>query len=508
MQNSKARIILIVAFIALANVALLAEMNLSYVGIIGLLLTVLLVYSRPEVLLVIFVIATSTTTAYHLFPKIIISDVDFYFTDILLILAFMIIFIKQDLRKMVYRLKNPVTYALLFFMFFVILAIVQSLQDGGMGDLTKAIAVGRPLLYYIIFIPTLIFLKDEKKAMWFVKALIVLCILVSCYMLFTAIFGRTMLQVWLKTAILKRSIIAVDIGNEGMILRQGRLRDIPGIALVIIILPIVIGLLVYNWKGKSLILYYSALFLGIITIVLNFTRTVWVSYVLMALLLLCMVRSKGHRYVNIAIASVVFLIVSTMILMLSPKYSDVGIVSFASKRFISFFVENVNTSTAIQRIVETKAALDELESHYLWGIGMSEVVEKKKIVYNDQEYYMTNIESLHNSYLNFVFKIGFPSLIAYLILIFIALRRSYLLFKNTERTLVKGISIGIFLSYMRIMINAVSQHYFWHMPSIAPITYLFALTEVLIDLDRKKKFVESPSKVLVKREQKVVSVRR
>jgi hypothetical protein len=508
MQDSKRRDILIVAAIALVNAILLARMNLAYTGVIGLLLTVVLVYKRPEVLLILFLVATSTTTSYHHFPKITVSAIDLYFTDILLILAFSIMIVKSDLRSVWRRLRNPTTYALLLFMAFVMISLVHTWVEQGTGEITKALAAGRPVFYYLLFIPAVVFLKDETKAMWFVKALIVLMILVSAYVLFTAIFGRTILHIWLKTAILRRSIRAVDVGSEGTVLRQGRLKDIPGIGLVVIVLPIVIGLLIYNWKGKSLTLYYVALFLGIIVIILNFTRTVWVTYMVMGFLMLFMVRSKSYRYVNIAFALVVFLIVSLMILMFSPRYSDIGIVSFAGKRLFSFFVENVNTSTAVQRIVESKAALDAVEGRWFWGIGMGEVVDHAKIVQNDQTYYLNNIESTHNSYLNFVFQIGWPSLVTFLVLSFLVLRRSYLLFKNSQRTIVKGVSIGIFLSYLRVMINAVSQHYFWYMSTTIPLVVLFALAEVFIDLDRTRKPVESPSKVLVKRDQKAVSVRR
>lgn len=508
MQNSKRKIFSIVAFISLVNVALLAEMNLAYVGFLGIVLIVLLVYNRPETLLIIFVVATSTTTPIQHFPKLNMGAVDFYFTDSLMILAFVIMFIKSDVRANLSRIRNPVVYSLLTFMALVVIGILHTIGDEGMSSLTKSIAIGRELFYYLLIIPAIAFLKDEEKALWFVKAIIVLSILVSCYIIFTAVFGRTIIHIWLKTAILKRSIEAVNVGSTEMVLRQGRLKDIPGISFIIIMLPLVIGLIVYNWRGKSLHLYYSALFLGIIVIIVNFTRTVWVSYIVMGILMLFLVRSKGHRYISIAIASTVFFIVATIILMLVPKYSDIGIISFMSKRFISFFVDNINTGTAIQRIVETKAALGALDGNYFWGIGISNTLERVRVMYNDQEYYLRQVASLHNSYINFIFKIGLPSLIAYLILSYFVLKRSYLLFKTTERSFVKGISIGIFLSYIRIMMNAVSQHYFWYMSTVTPIVYLFALCEVLIDLERKRRVVESPSTTVVKREPRLVSIRR
>jgi len=168
-------------------------------------------------------------------------------------------------------------------------------------------------------------------------------------------------------------------------------------------------------------------------------------------------------------------------------------------------MENINTQTAIQRIVETEAALDEIQNNYLWGIGIAGALKNHRIVYKDRIYILGDITSLHNSYLNIIFKIGIFPFIVYMVMSIIFLRRSYRLFKKSGRSYVKGLSIGLFLSYLRVMINAVSQHYFWHISSITPIVLLFALNEILIELDRRSPPVESTSTSLVESKASVVS---
>jgi hypothetical protein len=497
-------IVVVLAVIAFLNVLLLARMELSYVMVLAAVLLVAASYAKPGILILLFLIATSTVTDYHHFPKISVSSVDLYFTDILLLLSFLIIVLKYDVRSVTRRMKNPMTYALLVFLALVVVAIFADGQSSG-GNLTKAIASGRIPIYYLLYFPVIAFIDDEKKLMWFLKALVVLLILVSIYILFTAVAGKTIIHQWMKTAIAKKSIMAVDTGEDGMVLRKGRLRDIPGISFVIIVLPVILGMIVYGWRRSSLMFYYTALFLGMIVVVLNFTRTVWVSYIVMALVMWFMIKGRGYRYVKVAMASGLFVVIITVMLMLVPKYSNSGIVTFMGKRLMSFFVENVNTPTAVQRIVETKAALEEIEKHFFTGIGISAETDRKKITQNDTVYVISHMSYIHNSYLNIIFKIGIFPFIAYMIVCIVFLKRSYLLFRRTDRAYVKGLSIGLFLSFLRVMINAISQHYFWYMEAIAPLSILFGLNEVLIELDRKRTFREATTTSVAKSDRRALT---
>jgi len=505
LQSKNTNIVLVVAIISFINVLLLIKMQLFFINVIIMFVTITVAYLRPDALILLFLIATSTVTAYSHFPKIKIAEVDLFFTDVLLILAFVMLVLKYNFSRIVTKFKNPMAYSLIAFTILVILSIGLEVKNGDFSILTKAIATGRPLLYYLLFIPIVVFINDEKKLMSFIKVMIILSIVISIYIIFTAAVGKTIIHQWFKAAIVKNSIMAVDAGNSGMVVRHGRLRDIPGISYIIITLPMVIGLLMYNWKSKSVKLYYTTLFLGIIVIIVNFTRMVWVSYILITVIMLFITRGKEHRYIKIGMAGLTFVFVITISLMFVPKYSNARMVTFMSQRLLSFFVENVSTQTAVQRIVETKAALEEIETNYLWGIGISRSIESSRIMYNDRTYILNDISNLHNSYLNIIFKIGIFPFIAYMTMSIIFLRRSYRLFKTSRKSYVKGLSIGLFLSYLRVMLNAISQHYFWHISSITPIVVIFALNEVLIELDSKDAYPESKSTSLVQGKRSAVS---
>jgi len=498
-------IILVVAFIALLNVFLLWRLQLSYVNVFILCLSAIVIYMKPESLLLFFLIATSTVTDPRFFPKLMVANVDLYFTDLLLLFSFAYMIYMYPVKRISGRLKNPVSYALLLFVFSVIVAILVSTVGGDIRTITKSIALGRPLFYYLLFIPVVVLIKDEKTLMSFINALIILSIIVSIYIMLTAIFGKMFFHEWFKAAIEKKSIMAVDTGTEGSVLRQGRLRDIPGIMYVVIVFPFILGMLIYNWKSRSLKIYYIGLFLGFIVIIVNFTRTIWVSFFIMAMVMWFLIKGKGYRYVKVGLASASFVVLIAIAFTLLPKYSDAGIVSFIIKRFLSFFVENINTQTAVQRIVESKAALEAIQDNYLWGIGIANNLGMQKIIYEGNTYYLGSVMSVHNSYLNFVFKLGIFPLVFYLILSFLTLKRSYRLFKNTRLAYVKGLSVGIFLSYLRILINAFSQYYFWQIAAVPPIVLLFGLTEVLIRLDRKGMQQESTSRSIVRSRTAVVN---
>jgi len=505
LQHRNTNIILVIAALSLINVILLMKMQLSYINVIIMVLTVTTAYLRPDVLALLFLIATSTVTIYSHFPKIQIAEVDLFFTDLLLILAFGMLIFKYNVNGILKRIKNPMTYSIIAFIILVMVSIGISVKDGGFSTLTESIATGRPLFYYLLYIPVVVFINDEKKLISFIKIMLILSIAVSIYVIFTAAVGKTIIHEWFKAAIVKKSIVAVDTGEGGMVVRQGRLRDIPGISYIVITLPIIMGLLVYNWKSRSVKLYYAALLLGIIVILVNFTRTVWVSYMLIGVIMWFITKGKKHRFVRIGLASMTFIMIILISLMFIPKYSNARMVTFMSQRLLSFFVENVNTQTALQRIVESEAALDELEGNYLWGVGISSKLINHKIVYKGRMYVLGDTSSLHNSYLNIIYKIGLFPFIAFLAMSFIFLRRSYRLFKTSRRSYVKGLSVGLFLSYLRIMVNAITQHYFWHIASITPIVLIFALNEVLISLEEKEPVFESKTTSVVKSKTSVIS---
>jgi O-antigen ligase len=477
--------IFVVAIISFLNVILIWKLELSYTNVIILFLAFTVVFYRPELLLLLFVVATSTVTSFRNLPRIQITTVDIYFTDLLFLFSLFLILYKYKFRAVVERLKNPMTYSILLFVLSVVIAIFVSVGTGKGGSFTNEVHFGRPLLYYLLFIPVIAFIDDEEKLMRFVKVLIVLSIIVSIYILFTAVVGKSIIHYWLRAGIATKSLKTVNTGLDGMIIRKGRLTGIPGISFVVVILPLIIGLLIYNWKSKSVKLYYVALFLGIMVIIINFTRMVWVSYLFMVVIMWFMIRGKGFRYVKITIATSTFVIIIAI--------------------FLSFFVENISTPTAVQRIVETKAAMDVIEDNYLWGIGLSKSVDTSKIVYNDRVFFIDDLADLHNSYLNIVFKIGVFPLLVYIVMSIIFFRRCYRLFKNTRMSYVKGLSIGMFLSYFRIMINALSQHLFWNISAITPIVFIFALNEVLIVLDRQRPRMESKSRSIVRSKTSIVT---
>lgn len=505
LRSKNINTILIILLISLINVLLLVKLQLSYANIVILFLATMAVVIKPETLLILFLIGTSTVTKIRFFPEISIAHVDIYFTDFLLILSFIILLLKYDVRHNLDRLKNPMTFMIIIYIIFIIIAILKAVVDIGFEELTPAISSARSFIYYLFFIPVLALINDEKKLMWFVKVLIVLCILVSLYMAYTGFFGRSIIHEWIKGSLSRRSMVSVNTGLEGTVLEGGRIRDIPGILYVVIILPMILGLLVYNWKSKSLKYYYIGVFLGIIPIVLSFTRMIWVSFVVMIVVMLFLVRGKGIRYVKITLTTASFIIAVLVILSFVPKYSHVGFASFVSKRFMSFFTENIKTPTAIQRIIESKVALEKIEDNYLWGIGITQELESTKVIYNNRVYYVGSIGSLHNSYLNIIFKIGLFPFIIYMIMSFLFLKRTYSLFKRSKRSYVKGLSIGLFLSYFRIMLNAVSQHLFSKIYATPVIAVLFALNEILILLDREKPEIEPKSRSVVKRESAIVT---
>lgn len=290
-------------------------------------------------------------------------------------------------------------------------------------------------------------------------------------------FGWTPLHYYLRTGIVA-GLKNVGAGaSSAFRLREGRMQDVPGTALVVTMFFIVIGLFIYNYSSRKVFSYgfLSALFT--IPILLTFTRTTWATTLFMFPVLWLLSRRKTFRLTKLTFFMGGGFLLVFLSLALYPKYAD--IIGFSVDRLRSFFVENVDTSTALWRIVEMKAALEVIVNDPLFGMGVAGEFVRKAVEYKGQEFLLINRFVVHNSFLTLPMKLGIPALLVFLYIYFRTIIGAFKVFRRSGNLLVKGIAAGLFIGLLRTFLNAFSQPYVVETAMIACLSISFALVEAM-----------------------------
>ena len=468
--------VLVILCIGLGQVILL-DPDTAIVLVLALVVGFFVV-KQPLVGILLVLVTTSTIISPQVLPKASIMGADIEFTEVLIVMALGTVFMKYGTLGSLRRcFSSRLTIPLIIFLSLVFISVFYSLSIYRNLEVTTVLARSRNLFYYSLFFPTFLALRNEKDLRVFIKGLLVITALVSIYFVYTAVFGQTYLHYLLRTGV-RFAVTSVDTGHvSDTILRHARMRDIPGTSIVVTMFFVAVGLFVYHYSTRGIIWYGSLSALFTIPVLLTFTRTTWATFLFAFPILWYLVRKKTFRLTKLVFIMGGGFLLIFLALALHPKYSE--IIGFTKDRLKSFFEENVETSTAVWRIVEIKAALDEVEESPLTGIGVGGEIEHKKVKYKGKEYILTNSFGIHNSFLSLALMTGIPALIVYLTIYFLALTGALLTFKKSENLFVKGIAIGMFLSLLRTLWNAFTQQYFLEVSMIPCLAISFALIEAM-----------------------------
>ncbi len=450
----------------------------SAVGIVLAIVYVYLTARQPILGVLLAVASTSSIFKPSLLPMVTLGGADVMSPEVLIILALITAILRYGVNNSVRRiLSSAMTLPLLIFFALVVVSIFHSITLYKDLELTEIISRSRTLFYYVLFFPVLLTIRDERDLRFLINGLLVITAIVSIYFIYTAMFGWTPLHYYLRTGIVA-GLKNVGAGaSSSFRLREGRMQDVPGTALVVTMFFIVIGLFIHGHSSRRVLSYgfLSALFT--IPILLTFTRTTWATTLFMFPVLWLLIRRKTFRLTKLALIMGGGFLLVFLALALYPKYAD--IIGFSIDRLKSFFVENVDTSTALWRIVEMKAALEVVLDDPLFGMGVAGEFVRKAVEYEGQEFLLIHRYVVHNSFLTLSMKVGIPALVVFLYIYFSAIVGAFKVFRKSGNLLVKGIAIGVFIGLLRTFLNAFSQPYVVETAMIACLSISFALVEAM-----------------------------
>jgi O-antigen ligase len=440
------------------------------------LIATLFVFRQPLLGILLVLVLTSTIFGYGVLPSLNVLGADIEFPEVLIILTFLATIAKYGSRNSYKRcISSKLTKPLIIFLVIVSISIAYSIFTYPELETTTVLARSRFLFTYVLFFPTLILLREEKDFKFFVHGLLVVAFFVAGFFIITAIFGVTSLHDALR---MKFDLETVNIGaSSDAMLTGARFKDTPGISLIVSLMFIPICLFIYNHSGIKGLLYGALGSILTIPILLTFTRMTWVTILFALVILLLIVRKKLRPIAKLTFFTGCIFVIAFLALSFHPRYSR--IISFSFDRLTSFFVENVETETAVWRLLESKVAIEIIGENPIAGLGIAGELESMKVDYGGKTYYLRGRYNIHNSYLLLALKLGIPALLVFLIIYFRVFKRGWQAFKISNNVFMKGLSLGLFISLLRILFNALSQNHFYSFTMVPCLAISFAIIEAI-----------------------------
>ena len=474
------------ALLCLALVPIILIDPDSSIALVLAMVVAFFIVKRPVVGILLVIVTTSTIISPSVLPVIRIFGADIEFTEILIILLTIVTFLKVGSAKAIKTLfSSPVTIPLFLFFALVVVSIFYSFSSYRNLETTEILARSRNLFYYLLFFPAVLTMGNEKDLRFLVKGLLVIAALVSLYFIYTAVFGITYLHVLFQTGVMPGAgITSVDTGSlSNRMLFNARISGIPGTSLIVTMFFVAVTLFIYHYSTGGAIWFGSLSALFAIPILLTFTRTTWATTLFIFPVLWLLIRKRRIRLTKLAFIMGGGFLAVFLAFSLHPKYSE--IIGFTVDRFRSFFEENVETQTAVMRIVEMKAAMEEIEKNPMMGIGVAGMITNKTIKYHGREFVLMDSSS-HNAFVALALKMGIPAVVIFLAVYLFSLHGAGRVFRRSPEPYIKALSLGLFLGLLRSFLNAFSQPYFIEIHMIPCLAISFAIVEVLRQRSRRE----------------------
>lgn len=190
-----------------------------------------------------------------------------------------------------------------------------------------------------------------------------------------------------------------------------------------LIIPIAVSLFIFEEKGRRKLYLGGATFLGILGLLMSFSRSAWAG----------LLGSGG-----------VFIIILLTKRMMKPKYFlTIGVALVVVVGMVIGFWDTIlmrfdTGSTGKYRWIMIDIAIDIIKDNFLVGVGLHN--------YNFHQIEIFRFwNPVHNTYLRLAAETGIPGLMFFLIIIFMSLKESYSMLKCKDRQIF-ALALGCFCS--------------------------------------------------------------
>lgn len=441
---------------------LLQKPALVLAFIIGIPFLVLL-YSKPELGIIIIVAFTASFVYDFEFPLISIGVARLAISDFLLLYLISVIFIRKFANSNFKFERTPLDIPLILFYCCALIGLMISVVGKGLSlmSLMEVLDQVRILGYYSIFFVVTNLVRDVKTLRILTGALFVISCLVAAGIILQSLTGGTL------------SYIKGDSGSSAM---HGEILRIvpPGSSLIFISLVAAFSIMLFSEKTYGKRIFFIVFVLLSVGIALTLTRAYWIVSAL-CLLILVGFAPLGKKLKVFAVLVLCGIGVYTATATYMPMRSASVEVK---KRFETMSRGNAEEiGTVEDRLTEYEYALEKIRSAPVFGIGLRSDYRPPFYGPDDELTYF-----IHNSYLWIIKDMGLVGLCIFLILMMRFLFRGFRKWRMIKDTYLSSIVLAYSVSLLGLMVFALQGSTFVSSWNVSVYGLMMGLNEVIYRL--------------------------
>lgn len=462
---------LVAGVIAFGIISGLLVDQVSPVAALAGLALCLIALNRPEFIILLVLVMSSTVIDPSIVPTI---SIGFKFTAVELSLGLLlgIILVKYIVSPYKSTLvRTPLDLPILLFVGASTISFFYAVYSRGV-DRGWLVPQWRIIFCYLVFFAVTNFIRTRRQFVMFTGVLLALGATTATLVVLQAVAGPS-LRILPNVSLGVANVFDQEYADVSRVI-------VPGTPLIFMLLiPI---LILYSFptlrRGIKGLIFPAVIILLLAAIAISFSRTWWmgIGVAMLGLFLFVSARQWGFLLGRIGIPVVVLLLAIPLVGSFVPQAGNV--VQVLGLRAGSLFAgeQTIQDSSTQWRIREIDSAFVKIQEHPILGVGPGGELRDPWWNTDDLTRFM------HNSYLFILADLGVLGFLPFLWFSAAFLFRGFHYGRKLEDPTLKGWVLGLTLSYVALAVASISGPEFmaWH--TVPVIGVILGLNEVAIRL--------------------------
>jgi O-antigen ligase len=444
------------------------------VGLIGGIAFVLLTMKWPELGILSYVALLSGLVPLSSLPALHFGPISLQISDAILIILLGLLFVRATAQPNFSLFSSPMLMPLLLFIgAFLISAICSYLLYG--VNLNTILRTLRVLILWIMFIPTLQLVRDERSLRRFLSGLLVFTFILLIGVLFPNRFSPILY------------VEQTQIGLSGQMYADATRIYFAGDMILYAMIPVTVASLAITKKRNQ---FWRIGLLGLLVYwaVRTYFREYWLTLAVICCILFLLLKASERARLIARTAPVLFALVFIGIILFSVFPGQTNqILSPVINRINTLRQNPLNEASLQWRLIESDYALQSISQHPILGIGLSNTYRPPMASESDiTSYEDWTSRYIENGYLYIALYMGLVGLIPFLILCMIYLIRSLQYQNKIMDDDLRAVYLGFGLAFLGMLACNIFSPTFVFGTRLIFFPVAMAISEIILRLEREK----------------------
>jgi O-antigen ligase len=428
---------------------------------------------RPAIVLLGILIATSSILFENQLPTVSIG-ISLHVPDFMLLGWLGIIVVRRLVEPGFKIVRTSLDWPLLFFFSFTLLSTINAVIHSSV-DSVEARRWIRVMTYYFTFFIVTNLVGDRRQLIFLLNGF---------FLLATIVAGAMVLQFLLGNSIRLLPGTVTSLSTQGTIYEDITRIVPPGFSIVLVsFVTLICMMIVEKNKPSNFLKFFQCGLMGM-ALLLTFFRSYWAALIVVLFLLVFYIKETerkrliGWSLVVIISASIILLIIFGYQGSRATKLIDASLVRVTT--LIKGETYEGKDSSLNWRMLENRYAFSAIVAHPVIGLGMGaryRPYDPRLDLPNSTYDFRKHI---HNGYLWILLDMGLLGFLAFMWLSFTFLIRSFRSLRRIADNHLKGVVLGLALSYVVVMIAAVANSTFVQWSWTPVIGIIMGINEVIL----------------------------